>query len=798
MKKYLKQRGALLLLHTLLILIFTACIGSNSSNPILKPNLVHADDGPEQNPYRIEFDETNVDFTYGVYRELEIHLNGGTIDKDIVWQNIEGDLPPGLVLENSNTTTIRLFGAGEFEDRWCFVLSTSNTNNTLVSREICVNGIENKELDYPRFKKRAVLPNGEVTKVYRERIKYVAKKKYTYSGEILQSQISKGMKVTFEKKNNRFLVAGTPKEDGVYRFSIVLADQLGHQVSKQYQFEVLPKVEPPPPDEPPPVDVIPEPEPQPQPIYQCPPGYYYNPTLGYCVEDRAASCPPGSYYDPYKGSCEHYRTEPTCGYDEYYDYFLERCVQKEYPRCPWNYEYSYYYGRCIRLSYTCSFGYEYDWNSRECRRSWNSRNCHYDSYWDYLLGRCEPYWKGCHAGYRWDHNSHNCVRRSVECRRGEYYDPSYGQCVKRNEYCEPGTRYDYRSGRCEYFDHEGRCPRGQHWDFHKKSCESDNQHNPPPPRPPCEDAVQSPVACAQYAGQYGIPNNATQGMANWTKNTCTAAIKYTGGCSVPANNVCREENQTPVACSQYAGQYGIPNNATQGHARWSKNSCSGEIKYLGGCSVPGRPVDPNPQCKDERQTPVACADYAGQYGIPANATEGRASWTKNSCTGDIKYTGGCSVPRATCKDEPQSPVSCADYAGQYGIPSNATEGRASWTKNSCTGDIRYTGGCSIPRPTCRDEPQSPVSCADYAGQYGIPSNATEGRASWTKNSCTGDIRYTGGCSIPRPTCRDEPQSPVSCADYAGQYGIPAGATRGSASWTKNSCTGEIRYTGGCH
>jgi hypothetical protein len=147
--------------------------------------------------------------------------------------------------------------------------------------------------------------------------------------------------------------------------------------------------------------------------------------------------------------------------------------------------------------------------------------------------------------------------------------------------------------------------------------------------------------------------------------------------------ICSELPQTPVACSQYAGKYGIPVGATLGKASWTKNSCSGLISYTDGCS--------SPPCKDVAQTPVACSQYAGKYGIPIGATLGKASWTKNSCSGSINYTGGCSVP--PCKDVAQTPVACSQYAGKYGIPVGATSGKASWTKNSCSGSINYTGGC---------------------------------------------------------------------------------------------------------
>ena len=269
----------------------------------------------------------------------------------------------------------------------------------------------------------------------------------------------------------------------------------------------------------------------------------------------------------------------------------------------------------------------------------------------------------------------------------------------------------------------------------------------------------------------------------------------TGGNPTPTGTGggCTEVPQTPVACATYAGQYGIPAHATTGTANWTKNSCTGAITYTGGC------VDPA-ACVETAQAPVSCAMYAGSYGIPAAATSGSANWTKNSCSGVITYTGGCSAPgSATCVNEVQTPVSCATYAGSYGVPAGATVGSATWTKNSCTGAIVYTGGCSAPAgaSTCVDSPQTPVACAPYAGQYGIPAGATQGDASWTKNTCTGAIQYTGGCNKPAD-CVDQPQQPVLCETYAGTYGIPADATGGVAQWTQNSCTAKITYTGGCY
>lgn len=67
-----------------------------------------------------------------------------------------------------------------------------------------------------------------------------------------------------------------------------------------------------------------------------------------------------------------------------------------------------------------------------------------------------------------------------------------------------------------------------------------------------------------------------------------------------------------------------------------------------------------------------------------------------------------------------------------------------------------------------------------------------------KTICTPESVPSSAAGISTISCPDDPQSPVLCANYAGQYGIPTNATRGNASWTRNRCTGEIKYTEGCY
>src|SRR3989338_4865394 len=72
-----------------------------------------------------------------------------------------------------------------------------------------------------------------------------------------------------------------------------------------------------------------------------------------------------------------------------------------------------------------------------------------------------------------------------------------------------------------------------------------------------------------------------------------------------------------------------------------------------------------------------------------------------------------------------------------------------------TGDD--SGGDSGAPPACIpvEVPQTPVACSQYAGtlsgtDYGIPAGYIVGMATWTLNSCTDAVTYTGGCSAPPP------------------------------------------------
>ena len=108
--------------------------------------------------------------------------------------------------------------------------------------------------------------------------------------------------------------------------------------------------------------------------------------------------------------------------------------------------------------------------------------------------------------------------------------------------------------------------------------------------------------------------------------------------------------------------------------------------------------------------------------------------------------------------------SCISVAGAYGIPANLTNGTASFLKDSCTGALTYQSGCSAPPPTSNPV-TSTISCASVAGSYGIPSANTVGSAIETKEGNSAMPNYGSiisvdgsGCSVMVPVrapCRPD-------------------------------------------
>jgi hypothetical protein len=81
-----------------------------------------------------------------------------------------------------------------------------------------------------------------------------------------------------------------------------------------------------------------------------------------------------------------------------------------------------------------------------------------------------------------------------------------------------------------------------------------------------------------------------------------------------------------------------------------------------------------------------------------------------------------------CTDIAQSPLPCATYAGNLGIPSGHTIGNASWTANSCNPSDqtqwKYSSGCSIPASTGATQKCPAGTPADIDGNYWLSDQKT--------------------------------------------------------------------------
>lgn len=134
----------------------------------------------------------------------------------------------------------------------------------------------------------------------------------------------------------------------------------------------------------------------------------------------------------------------------------------------------------------------------------------------------------------------------------------------------------------------------------------------------------------------------------------------------------------------------------------------------------------------------------GTYEFAWRMVQDGVEWFGTSCSRTITVTapppppvnGSCSVTHNNCNAGTRGDY--LEYSDQW-----------QWWCNGSNG-----GGnvLCVEMKACTQLTGTPVSCAQYAGQYGIPSNYTVGTASYTYNSCTNVPTYTGGCSpAPAPT-----------------------------------------------
>jgi hypothetical protein len=137
------------------------------------------------------------------------------------------------------------------------------------------------------------------------------------------------------------------------------------------------------------------------------------------------------------------------------------------------------------------------------------------------------------------------------------------------------------------------------------------------------------------------------------------------------------------------------------------------------------------------------------------------------------YNSSATVDNGSCTycGNVSGTVSCATYAGSYGIPSSHTAGTANYTENTCNGNITYNGGCSPP----------PVyGCTD--------STATNYNPSATNNdgSCTYSTTPVYGCDDPSATNFN---SVATANDGSCIYPTCTGVSTPSASLCSGDSTG---------
>ena len=97
--------------------------------------------------------------------------------------------------------------------------------------------------------------------------------------------------------------------------------------------------------------------------------------------------------------------------------------------------------------------------------------------------------------------------------------------------------------------------------------------------------------------------------------------------------------------------------------------------------------------------------------------------------GDAGDGGDSGAPACIPVEVPQTPVACSEYAGtlsgtDYGIPAGYIVGMATWTLNSCTNAVTYTGGCLAPPPPPPPAPVNNASCVIST----VPISVTPGQS----------------------------------------------------------------------
>jgi hypothetical protein len=414
------------------------------------------------NDFDIQLNQEDTKLVYGDYIEIELNAS---INEEVEFTLSEEMFPVGLTIVQLTGNSALLAGVPEFLEKFCFILEAkSKTTQREATKRICLYSENNENLDHPKFEETRYLESftkGEFSEIT---IRLDASSDHLEPGYVL-GQLPEGLDI--QSSTGEAKIFGTPNYQGVFEIVFMVKEETSQgelYTYKQFQIEVKPETET---------------------RYQCDEGYYYDETLGYCIQNAGSTCRNGTFYDPSTNTCVQYRTPPhiSCSPGYHYDHFQYRCVRSNTYRCPLNYEYDSWYGRCVRLPYTCSIGYRYDWNFRTCVYA-GFRTCNYGYHYNSYRGRCVRNFNSCRPGYYW--NGYSCNRTVRYCSGNRYYDPISGGCRLRNTYrsCRPGWNYSYNRGTCVRVTHyrNRTCSSGSRWDHGRRSCVRYRVPNRRPPR----------------------------------------------------------------------------------------------------------------------------------------------------------------------------------------------------------------------------------------------------------------------------------------------------------------------------
>ncbi|MBT3982283.1 MAG: hypothetical protein HOE90_13075, partial [Bacteriovoracaceae bacterium] len=424
-----------------------------------------------QKPF-IYFNQDDGVLNYGEDTEIEFSLIGAESFTEIEWTIVEPYHPVGLELEGTYGSKAILFGSPMFQGKWCFVLQAKSTKNQgwdmqplekLTSGYVCLySNVDEDDYDTPKIKSDYHISGARVGSHYTSEISlenddYSELKLSFYDGNV-----PTGLELYQYNAGKSLELYGTPTEEGVFKFIVKaskdeeLYDEYDEydayytqEIFKQLQVNVDQRVSR---------------------GYLCPRGYYYDSTMGYCVQERGSICGKGTYYDWDSGRCRVWWLPSGiyCPAGTYYDHFLYRCVRAGSYRCPQNYKWDGYYNRCVRQPYTCNYGQKYNWYSKRCE--WVGKTCSIGRHWSYSKNRCVSNHKYCSAGQYYSKSKGRCVRTSRYCGAGKYWDSHTRRCERARKHCSAGYKWNYSQNRCVRKTYKKTCSAGYHYSPGKNRC----------------------------------------------------------------------------------------------------------------------------------------------------------------------------------------------------------------------------------------------------------------------------------------------------------------------------------------